>query len=381
MHIDTIAVHAGQKPEPNTGAITTPVFQTSTYVQPALGEHKGYEYSRTHNPTRDALQTNLATLENARYGIAFSSGCAAATTLMHTFKSGDHIICADDVYGGTYRLFDKVFTGLGLEFSFVDLNDPECLKEYIKPKTRGIWIETPTNPMLKIVDLKKISHIAHQHNLMVICDNTFMTPIFQRPLELGCDVVVHSTSKFINGHCDVIGGFIATNDKKIAEKLYFLQNSIGAVPGPWDSFLVLRGAKTLSIRMRVHDKNGRSIANYLEDHEDVKQVIYPGLKSHPQYELAKRQMTGFGSMISFVLKGDLNRVKKFFSHLKIFVLAESLGGIESLAEHPAIMTHASVEPEIRVRLGISDTLIRLSVGIESAEDLISDLKQAFKNSK
>ena len=380
MRIDTIAIHAGQQPDPTTGAIMTPVYQTSTYVQTAPGEHKGYEYSRSSNPTRTALDQNLAALEGARHGLTFASGCAAAATLMHYFGAGAHIICADDVYGGTYRLFDKVFQQAGMSFSFVDLTEPSTLTDAVRPETRAVWVETPTNPLLKVIDLAAISELAHKKKLTVICDNTFMTPVFQRPLELGCDVVVHSTTKFLNGHSDVVGGFIATNDDNIAEQLSFLQNSIGAVPGPWDCWLVLRGTKTLPLRMRAHDQNGRKVAAFLAEAPGISKVIYPGLPSHPQHEIAARQASGFGGMISFVLEGGLPRARAFLSALGVFALAESLGGVESLAEHPAIMTHASVEPEIRARLGIDDGLVRLSVGIEAVEDLIEDLQQALEAS-
>ncbi len=381
LHIETLAIHAGQHPDPTTGAIMTPVYQTSTYVQSAPGVHLGYEYSRSQNPTRDALGKNLAALEGAKHGLVFASGCAATTTLMHLFKAGDHIICADDVYGGTYRLFDKVFAVMGIEYSFVDLTKPNALDEACRPNTKAVWVETPTNPLLKIIDLEALCVQAHKHGLKVMCDNTFMTPIFQRPLDLGCDVVVHSTTKFLNGHSDVVGGFAGTSDSELAERLAFLQNSLGTVPGPWDCWLVMRGTKTLPVRMRAHNENGQAVAAFLAGHNDVQKVIYPGLESHPQHELAKRQMTGFGGMISFVLKGGVERAQKFLSALQIFALAESLGGVESLAEHPAIMTHASVEPEIRAKLGIDDGLVRLSVGIEAIDDLKADLQQAFERSK
>lgn len=377
MEIDTLAIHAGQTPDPTTGAIMPPVYQTSTYVQSAPGEHKGYEYSRSQNPTREALEKNLAALEGAAHGFGFASGCAATTTLMHLFKNGDHIVCADDVYGGTYRLFDKVMRHFDLQFSFVDLTEPSALKEAIRPNTRAVWVETPTNPMMKILDLAALADVCRTHNLRLFCDNTFATPVFQRPLDLGCDVVMHSTTKFLNGHSDVVGGFVGTSDPELAERLGFLQNSMGAVCGPWDAWLVLRGTKTLPLRMRAHDHNGRQIAAFLSDHPQVERVYYPGLASHPQHALASRQMSGFGGMISFVLKGGLPAAKAFFKPLQIFALAESLGGVESLIEHPAIMTHASVEPDLRAKLGIVDGLVRLSVGVEDVSDLIDDLRSGF----
>lgn len=356
----------------------TPVYQTSTFVQEAPGEHKGYEYARSQNPTRHALEQNLAALEGAKHGRAFASGCAATATIMHLFKSGDHVVCADDVYGGTYRLFSKVFSQSELSFSFVDLTDPSALSDAIRPNTVAVWVETPTNPLLKVIDLAAVADIAHRRNIMVICDNTFLTPVFQRPLELGCDLVVHSTTKYMGGHSDVVGGFVGTSDGELDERLGFLQNSLGAVPGPWDAWLVLRGTKTLPLRMRAHDANGRRVAEFLAERKEVKKVIYPGLPSHPQHELAKRQATGFGGMVSFILEGGLPKARSFLSGLQIFALAESLGGVESLAEHPGIMTHASVEPEIRARLGIDDGLVRLSVGIEAIEDLLDDLDQALR---
>ncbi|MEM6559592.1 MAG: cystathionine gamma-synthase [Myxococcota bacterium] len=378
MKIDTIAIHAGQKPDPSTGAIMPPVYQTSTYVQDAPGEHKGFEYSRSQNPTRFALEANLAALEGAKHGVAFASGCAASTTVLHLLKHGDHVICADDVYGGTFRLFDKVIRHNGIDFSFVDLTDLDALRAAIRPETRAVWIETPTNPLLKIIDISACAQIAREHRITVVCDNTFCTPVFQQPLDLGADLVLHSTTKFLNGHSDVIGGFVGTNDDAIAERLKFLQNSIGAVPGPWDAWLVLRGTKTLPLRMRAHDENGRRVAAFLTEREEVERLIYPGDPAHPQHELASRQMRGFGGMISFVIRGGFPAAKTFLQSTKLFALAESLGGVESLIEHPAIMTHASIPPENRKKLGIDDGLIRLSVGVEDGGDLIEDLTQAFK---
>ncbi|MEE2959736.1 MAG: cystathionine gamma-synthase [Myxococcota bacterium] len=380
MKLDTLAIHAGQAPDPSTGAIMPPVYQTSTYVQSSPGEHQGYEYSRSQNPTREALERNLAALEGAAHGLAFGSGCAASTTVMHLLPPGAHVVCGDDVYGGTFRLFDKVLSQRNITYSFVDLTRADALEEHIRPETAAVWIETPTNPMMKIVDIEHISTIAHKNKLLVFTDNTFASPIFQNPLALGADVVIHSTTKFINGHSDVVGGFVGTNNDELGERLRFLQNSIGAVPGPWDCWLTLRGIKTLPLRMRRHDESGRKLAHYLHQHSDVKTVYYPGLPSHPQHEIAKRQMRGFGGMISFVLNGDLDRAKLFLRSLRIFALAESLGGVESLAEHPAIMTHASVPAELRQELGIHDGLIRLSVGIEDVGDLQSDLERAFQTS-
>ncbi len=377
LGIDTIAIHAGQRPDPSTGAIMTPVFQTSTYVQSGPGEHQGYEYSRSQNPTRAALEQNIAALEGAKFGAAFASGCAATTTMMHLLDEGDHVICGDDVYGGTFRLLSTVMANRGLSFSFVDLCNPAELKRAWTSKTRAVWVETPTNPMMKIADLDALSTIAHKHGGIVFCDNTFATPVFQQPLSHGCDVVVHSTTKYMGGHSDVVGGVACTSDEQLAERIYYLQNSIGAVPGPWDSWLVLRGTKTLPLRMRQHDQNGRAVADFLSGHADVEKVYYPGLAAHPGHEIAVRQMSGFGGMISFVVKGGETRARKFLSCLKIFSLAESLGGVESLVEHPAIMTHASVPREIRQRLGIADGLIRLSVGIEDQKDLLGDLEQAL----
>lgn len=380
MRFDTLAIHAGQSPDPTTGAIMSPVYQTSTYVQTGPGEHKGFEYARTHNPTRAALEGNLAALEGARHGICFASGCATASTVMHLFKSGDHLVCADDVYGGTFRLFERVFKDMGLTYSFVDLTVPGALVKAIQPNTVAVWVETPTNPLLKVIDLAQVAEVAKKHKLLTICDNTFATPVFQRPLAFGCDLVVHSTTKYLNGHSDVVGGVACTNDEAIGQRLRFLQNAMGAVPGPWDSWLVLRGTKTLPVRMRAHDANGRAVAAFLAEHPDVEKIHYPGLASHPQHALAARQMSGFGGMISFVIKGGLPRARTFLKTLKVFSLAESLGGVESLVEHPAIMTHASIPADIRARLGIVDGLIRLSVGLEDLQDLLDDLQDGLRHS-
>lgn len=375
---DTRAIHAGQEPEPTTGAIMTPIFQTSTYTQASPGVHRGYEYSRTHNPTRNALEDCLASLEGGQHGVAFASGCAATSTIMHLLRSGVHVVSGDDVYGGTYRLFTKTFRKMGIGFSFVDMTDLEAFESSLRPETELVWLESPTNPMLKISDIKAICEIAHRRNIPVVVDNTFMSPYFQNPLALGADMVVHSTTKFVNGHSDVVGGMVITNDDQVAEHLRFLQNSMGAVPGPMDCWLVMRGVKTLGLRMRQHEVNAKAIARYLEGHSAIEKVIYPGLESHPQHELAKAQMSGFGGMISFVLKDGLEAARNLLEKVKVFSLAESLGGVESLIEHPAIMTHASVPQEVRTELGIGDGLVRLSVGIEDSQDLLNDLEQALE---
>ena len=377
MNFDTLAIHAGQEPDPTTGAIMTPIFQSSTYVQKSPGQHKGFEYSRTRNPTRDALEACLASLEGARFGLAFSSGCAATTTIMHLLKSGDHVICCDDVYGGTFRLLDKVIRNNGIEPTFIDLSESNNLKKAITPKTKMVWMESPTNPLLKLCDLEKCAKICKENKILSVVDNTFMTPFFQKPLNFGVDIVVHSTTKYINGHSDVVGGFLAVNDSNLANQLGFLQNSLGAIPGPFDCWLVLRGVKTLGVRMRMHQENALKIAQFLEENPQIENVIYPGLKSHPQHSLAKNQMKGYGGMISMEIKGGLPKARSFLEKVQIFSLAESLGGVESLIEHPAIMTHASIPKEIREKIGIRDGLVRLSVGIEDLEDLIEDLQQAL----
>lgn len=377
MRIETLAIHAGQEPDPTTGAIMTPVYLTSTYAQEGPGKHKGYEYSRTDNPTRTVLQAALAALEGGKHGLAFSSGCAAATTVMHLYKPGDHIVVADDVYGGTFRLFDAVFRPMGLRFSFVDLSRPSALEEALTPATRGVWIETPTNPMLKLIDLEATARTCRARGLRLMVDNTFATPILQRPLALGANLVVHSTTKYLNGHSDVVGGAVIVDDEADYQRLKYLQNAIGATPGPMESWLVLRGLKTLHVRMARHVENATEIARRLEAHPQVERVIFPGLASHPQHALAARQMSGPGGMISFVLRGGLEPSRRFLETVRVFACAESLGGVESLIEHPAIMTHASIPPDRRAALGISDGLIRLSVGIEHLEDLWRDLEEGF----
>ena len=375
---DTLAIHAGQQPDPTTGAVMTPIYQTSTYIQEAPGVHKGYEYSRTKNPTRTALEECLAALEGAQHGLCFASGCAATATLLSTLKAGDHVVSCDDIYGGTRRLFSQVLADLGLEFTYLDLTDPSHLEGALRPETKLVWLESPTNPLLKLVDIEAICAIAHERGVMVAVDNTFMTPYFQQPLALGADVVVHSTTKYINGHSDVVGGFLATSDADLAQRLAFRQNSIGAVPGPMDCFLVLRGVKTLGVRMRQHEQSALRIARFLADHSKVSSVIYPGLESHPQHALASTQMSGFGGMITAVLDASLEETCAVLARMRVFSLAESLGGVESLIEHPAIMTHASVPVDVRAELGISDGLIRLSVGIESVDDLLQDLEDALR---
>jgi cystathionine gamma-lyase len=381
-HLETLAIHAGQAPDPTTGAISTPVYLTSTYVQAGPGEHKGFEYSRTQNPTRQALEGNLAALEGGRYGLTFASGCAATTTILHMLASGDHVVAADDLYGGTYRIFERVMKQLGVEVTYVDPTRPGAFAEAITPKTRLVWVETPTNPLLKLCDIAAVAEICKQKRVWLAVDNTFMTPMLQRPLELGASLVVHSTTKYLNGHADVVGGAVITRDDELQERLSFLQNAIGAVPSPMDCFMVLRGTKTLHVRMQRHVENAQKVAAWLEAHPAVEKVVYPGLASHPQYALAQKQMRGPGGMITFVIKSAkkpaLERARNMLRETRLFACAESLGGVESLIEHPAIMTHASILPATRQKLGISDGMIRISVGIEHADDLIADLTQAME---
>ena len=380
-HLETLAVHAGQAPDPTTGAVSMPIYLTSTYAQKGPGEHQGFEYSRTQNPTRFALEGNLAALEGGARGFAFASGCAATTTVLHLLSAGDHVVAGDDLYGGTYRIFERVFKQLSVEVSYVDPTRPAAFAEAIRPTTKLCWVETPTNPLLKLCDIAQVAEICRRKGVVLAVDNTFLTPCFQRPLALGAHLAVHSTTKYLNGHADVVGGAVVTSDAALAERLAFLQNAIGAVPSPVDSFLVLRGTKTLAVRMQRHAENAARVAAWLERHSSVEKVIYPGLASHPQRALAERQMSGSGGMISFVVKpgarGPLERARAFLKALKLFACAESLGGVESLIEHPAIMTHASIPKETREKLGIGDGLIRLSVGIEHVDDLIGDLEQAF----
>ncbi|MBR9907556.1 MAG: cystathionine gamma-synthase [Gammaproteobacteria bacterium] len=379
MKFATLAIHGGQSPEPATGAVMPPIFTSSTYIQESPGVHKGFEYSRSHNPTRFAWERAVASLEGGKQGLAFASGMAATSTIMELLDSGDHVIAMDDLYGGTFRLFDKVRgRSAGLNFSYVDLADLSAVEAAITPKTRMIWIETPSNPMLKLVDIKAVAAIAKQHNMIVVVDNTFATPYNQRPLEMGADIVMHSATKYLNGHSDMVGGIAVVGDNdELVEKMLFLQNSVGAVAGPFDSYLALRGVKTLALRMKHHNQAAMELAQWLEQHPQVEKVIYPGLASHPQHELAKQQMSGFGGMISILLKGDLDKARRFLETVEIFALAESLGGVESLIEHPAIMTHASIPKENREKLGILDNFVRISVGIEDLDDLKVDLDKAL----
>ncbi len=378
--IETRAIHAGQQPDPTTGAIMTPIYATSTYVQESPGVHKGFEYSRTHNPTRFALEDCVADLENGQKGFAFASGLACMGTILELLNSGDHVIAIDDLYGGSYRLFENVRKRTaGLEFSFVDLSDSSRLESEIKENTRMIWVESPTNPLLKLVNLSEIATSAKVHGLITVCDNTFCSPWVQRPIDHGFDITMHSATKYLNGHSDVVGGICVTapGRDEIQDQLSYLQNAVGSVLGPFDSFMVLRALKTLPVRMERHCANALRISQFLETHPSIEKVYYPGLESHSQHELVKQQMPAFGGMVTAIIKGGLEKAKSFLERCELFALAESLGGVESLIEHPAIMTHASIPQEIRESLGISDGLIRLSVGIEDADDLIEDLEQAF----
>jgi cystathionine gamma-lyase len=378
LGLGTRAIHAGQSPDPSTGAIMTPIYATSTYVQSSPGKHQGYEYSRTQNPTRMAYERCVAALEGGTAGFAFGSGLGAASTVLDLLDSGSHVIAMDDLYGGTYRLFERVRRrSAGLDFTFLDLNDLSAVKAAIRPETRMIWAETPTNPMLKLVDLAKLGAFAHKHGLILVVDNTFCSPMLQRPLETGAHLVLHSATKYLNGHSDMVGGIVVAGDAEMAERMGFLQNSVGAVAGPFDSFLAMRGLKTLHLRMRAHCESAMELAKWLEKHPAVERVIYPGLKSHPQHGLAKRQMDGFGGIISMEVKGGLKKAKQMLERCELFALAESLGGVESLIEHPAIMTHASIPAANRKRLGISDSLVRLSVGVEDLADLKAELAAAL----
>lgn len=376
--LGTMAIHAGQSPDPSTGAIMPPIYATSTYVQDSPGHHKGYEYSRTQNPTRMAYERCVAALEGGAAGFAFASGLAAASTVLDLLDAGSHVIAMDDLYGGTYRLFERVRRrSASLDFAFVDLNDLGAVKAALKPSTRMIWVETPTNPLLKLVDLDKIIAFGREHGLLVVVDNTFCSPMLQRPLAMGADLVLHSATKYLNGHSDMVGGIVVAKSEGLVQQMGFLQNSTGAVQGPFDSFLALRGLKTLHLRMRAHVENAQALAEWLQGRPEVEKVIYPGLSSHPQHDLAKRQMDGFGGMISFYIKGGLGAATRFCERTHYFALAESLGGVESLVNHPAIMTHASVPVDVRRRLGIDDNLVRLSVGVEVLADLQADLAQAL----
>ena len=377
--IGTRAIHAGQSPDPSTGAVMTPIYATSTYVQSSPGVHQGFEYSRSHNPTRFAYERCVADLEGGSRGYAFASGLAATSTVLDALDAGSHVICMDDVYGGTFRLFERVRRrSAGLDFSFVDLDDLAAVEAAVRPETKLIWCETPTNPMLKLVDIARLAEFARKRGIWLAVDNTFSSPILQRPLELGAHLVMHSATKYLNGHSDIVGGMVVVgDDAELAEKMGFLQNAVGGVQGPFDSFLALRGLKTLHLRMKAHCANALELAQWLETHPAVEKVIYPGLASHPQHALAKKQMHGFGGMVSVVLKGGFEAAKRFCERTELFALAESLGGVESLVNHPAIMTHASVPPERRAALGISDALVRLSVGVEDVADLRAELERAL----
>ncbi len=376
MGFSTIAIHAGNEPDTATGAVSVPIYQTSTYAQESLGKNKGFEYARTQNPTRMALEKNIAALENASFGFAFASGMAAIDAVLRLVRAGDHIILGDNTYGGTYRLISKIVANYGVEFDLADTSDTSNLEQAFRPNTKLVFVETPTNPIMTVTDLRAVSDIAHARGARVVCDNTFLSPYFQKPLDLGVDIVVHSTTKYLNGHSDSVGGFVALNGEADADWIKFVQNSVGAILSPFDSFLVLRGTKTLAIRMEAHDKNGRIVANFLAEHPVVQKVYYPGLLSHPQHDLAARQQSGFGGMVSFET-GSLNNAKKVLENVKLCTLGESLGGVESLISHPATMTHASVPKERRDALGITDGLVRISVGIEDVEDIIADLDQAL----
>ena len=378
LGIGTIAIHAGQHPDPTTGAIMTPVYQTSTYVQPELGRHLGYEYARTHNPTREAYERNVAALEGGTHGIAFASGLAATDTMVKLLSAGDHVICGEGVYGGTYRLFKQVIARMGIEFSFVDSSSLDEIRAAIKPNTKLVHVETPTNPMMRLTDIAAAAEAAHAAGAWLSVDNTFASPYNQRPLEMGADIVLHSATKYINGHSDMVGGIIVVRDDELHERLRFLQNAAGGVPGPWDCWLAMRSTKTLHLRMKAHNANGQQIAEWLDAHARVQNVYYPGLPAHPQHELAKQQMRGFTGMISIEM-GSIEKAAAFVNQVRIFALAESLGGVESLIGHPAMMTHASIPRERRYAMGLTDGLVRLSCGVEDVEDLIADLDQALSH--
>jgi cystathionine gamma-lyase len=377
MKFATKAIHAGQEPDPSTGAIMTPIFQTATYAQAGLGENKGFEYSRTSNPTRSVLEACMAALEDGKYGLAFASGMAAESAILSLLSAGDHIVSCDDLYGGSYRIFERVMRRYTVETSYVPAGDLDAYEQAIRPNTKMVWLETPTNPLLRLVDIQAIAEIAHRHKLLVVVDNTFASPYFQQPLKLGADIVVHSTTKYINGHSDVVGGALVLNDEEAYEAIKFYQNAAGGVPSPFDAWLILRGIKTLAVRMRQHEENARAVAGFLAEHPRVERVYYPGLVSHPDHELAKRQMSGFGGMVSFQPKGSYADIAQIVRRFKVFALAESLGGVESLVCHPASMTHGSIPKDIRESRGLTDTLLRLSVGIEDKEDLMRDLEQAL----
>ena len=381
MKFETLAIHAGERPDAATGAVATPIYQTSTFAFEDVGKARGYDYSRTANPTRKVLEDTIAALEGGKAGFAFATGMAAEATVMHLLKAGDHIICGDDVYGGTYRLFQDVMTDFGLKFSFIRMDSRRRIEAAIRPDTRMLWLETPSNPLLNIVDVEMVVDIARRHKLLTVLDNTFATPYLLRPIDYGVDIVVHSTTKYLNGHCDVVGGAVVAATDELAGRVQFLLNAMGTCAAPFDSWLVLRGIETLAVRMRQHEENAAAVADYLVGHPAVTRVFYPGLRSHPGHDVARRQMKGFGGMVSFEIRGGARKVKGFLRKLKIFTLAESLGGVASLAEHPATMSHASMPAEYRRKVGIGDSLIRLSVGLENKADLIEDLGQALASRK
>ncbi|MEQ8857123.1 MAG: PLP-dependent aspartate aminotransferase family protein [Pseudomonadales bacterium] len=374
---ETRAIHAGQAPDPSTGAVVTPLYLTSTFQHRSPGEHLGYEYSRSDNPTRRAYETCVANLEGARFGFAFASGCIGAATVVHLLSQGDHMVCCDDMYGGNFRMFEQVFRRSGLDFTYLDLTDPEALRGALRPNTRMVWIESPTNPLMKLVDIAAVAAVTHEAGATLMVDNTFMSPYFQRPLELGADLVLHSTTKYVNGHSDLVGGLVVTDDEALAERLGFLSNALGGIQSTFDAYLCLRSLKTLALRMQAHERNARAVAEFLEGHPAITWVAYPGLTSHPQHALACRQTSGHGGMLSFRVRGGLTGARRVLEGVEVFTLAESLGGVESLIEHPGLMTHASMPQAQRLALGIDDELIRLSVGIESVADLIADLDQAL----
>ncbi len=380
MKFETSAIHAGERPDKTFGAIAVPIYQTSTFTFEDVGKPRSYDYSRTANPTRKVLEDTIAQLEGGKAGFAFATGMAAETTVIHLLKAGDHVISGDDVYGGTYRLFQNVMCDLGLEFTFLRMDSRQTIEQAIKPNTKMLWLETPSNPLLNIVDIEMAVDIAKRHNLMTVMDNTFATPYFLRPIEYGVDIVVHSTTKYLNGHCDVVGGAVVTTTDELTEKVQFLLNAMGTCASPFDCWLVLRGIETLAVRMRQHEKNAAAVTNYLKGHSAVKRVFYPGLNSHPGHEIAKRQMKGFGGMVSFEPKGGTEAVNSFLRRIKVFSLAESLGGAASLAEHPATMSHASMPKEYREKVGITDEVVRLSIGLENIDDLVDDLRQALEPS-
>ncbi len=377
MRFETIAIHAGERPDTKFGAVSVPIYQTSTFVFEDVGKTRGYDYSRTANPTRKVLEDTIAQLEGGKAGFAFATGMAAETTVIHLLKAGDHVISGEDVYGGTYRLFQNVMQNLGLEFTFLRMDSRERIEDAIKPNTKMLWLETPSNPLLNITDIEMTVDIARKHNLMTVIDNTFATPFFLRPIEYGIDIVVHSTTKYLNGHCDVVGGAVVTTTDELTERVQFLSNAMGTCASPFDCWLVLRGIETLPVRMKQHEENAIAAAKYLKGHPAVRRVFYPGLNSHPRHEIAKRQMKGFGGVVSFELKGGTEAVTSFLRRIKVFALAESLGGTASLAEHPATMSHASMPKEHREKVGITDELVRLSIGLENIDDLIGDLEQAL----